>query len=161
MLKWWNAAWDSTNKKCIHNVLLREPVEQRLAVHLSCWTLTDIRGRLFIASFVTWLFIEIHVGEYKLSSLLFLILNQGSTSEMLLLVWTKTCFSFCRWDLISFDLWRVISAQSVFLKLISTHNSVNPAKVHNLILYKYNSCNSSCHPGDLTTGKKANFYILS
>lgn len=147
VLGWWNAGRDPTNKKGILNVLLGEPVEQRLAVYLSCWKLIDNRGRLFIASLMIWLFIEFHAGEFELSSLFFLILNQGSTSKMLLLVQIKnlfwrssillqTCFSLCRWDLISFDLWRVITAQTDILNLIRTHSSRNPAIVHNLTKHK-------------------------
>lgn len=59
----------------------------RLAAHLSCWKLIDNRGGLFIASFTIWLFIELLVEECKPSLLFLLILNQGSITEMLLLLW--------------------------------------------------------------------------
>lgn len=63
----------------------------RLAAYLSCWKLIDYRGRLFIASFTIWLFIELLDEEYKPSLLFLLILNQGPMSEMLLLLRINTC----------------------------------------------------------------------
>lgn len=61
-----------------------------LAAYLSCWKLIDNRGRLFIARFTIWLFIELLTEGYKPSLLFLLILNQGSTSEMLFLPWINT-----------------------------------------------------------------------
>lgn len=56
--------------------------------HAESWLITGVR--LFIASFTIWLFIELFAEECKPSLLFLLILNQGSISKMLLLLWINS-----------------------------------------------------------------------